>query len=104
MKCIVLGIMLLIIGSNIIPIISGEIKQLNLKSDKKDNCKKEPFKTFFNYPPKEEWNKTFGGNLDDAAYDVQRTNDGGFIIAGYTKSYGTAICNPWIIKTYFKGN
>lgn len=104
MKCIVLVIVLSVIGSSIVPIISGEIKQLNLESDKKDICKKEPFKTFLGFPPKEEWNKTFGGDLDDAAYDVQQINDGGFIIGGYTKSYGIAMSNPWVVKTDFKGN
>ncbi|MFA5101856.1 MAG: hypothetical protein WC525_01760, partial [Candidatus Thermoplasmatota archaeon] len=55
-------------------------------------------------PPEEEWNKTFGGpDLDDAAYDVQQTNDGGFIIGGYAKSFGIALWNPWLIKTDSKG-
>jgi hypothetical protein len=50
-------------------------------------------------PPKEEWNKTFGGpHKDDAAYDVQQTKEGGFIIGGYTKSYGISIWSPWLIK------
>ena len=55
-------------------------------------------------PPKEEWNKTFGGpNKDDAAYDVQQTDEGGFIIGGYTKSFGIALWNPWLIKTDYNG-
>lgn len=55
-------------------------------------------------PPMEEWNKTFGNPyIDDAAYDVQQTNDGGFIIGGYAKSFGIALWNPWLIKTDSKG-
>jgi len=54
-------------------------------------------------PPTEEWNVTFGGSRDDAAYDVQQTNDGGFIIGGYAKSFGIAIWNPWLIKIDSKG-
>ena len=55
-------------------------------------------------PPKEEWNKTFGApHLDDAAYDVQQTNDGGFIIGGYARSFGIAFINPWLIKIDSKG-
>ena len=55
-------------------------------------------------PPMEEWNKTFGGpHKDDAAYDVQQTNDRGFIIAGYAKSFGIALWNPWLIKTDSNG-
>jgi hypothetical protein len=50
-------------------------------------------------PPQEEWNKTFGAPyIDDAAYDVQQTNDGGYIVAGYAKSFGIALWNPWLIK------
>jgi len=56
-------------------------------------------------PPNEEWNKTFGApHLDDAAYDVQQTNDGGFIIGGYARSYGIAFINPWLIKIDSEGN
>jgi hypothetical protein len=55
-------------------------------------------------PPKEEWNKTFGSpHLDDAAYDVQQTNDGGYIIGGYARSYGIAFVNPWLIKIDSEG-
>ena len=36
----------------------------------------------------EEWSQTFGGADDDAALSVQQTTDGGYIIAGWTKSYG----------------
>jgi|GEM_PF-1236391 len=101
---IILGCLFLIIVSNIVLGISEEINQQNMKLDKKDSRMKEQLQTFFSDPPKEEWNKTFGGNLDDAAYDVQQTNDGGFIIGGYTKSYGIAMWNPWLIKTDFEGN
>ncbi len=54
-------------------------------------------------PPKEEWNKTFGGDRDDAAYDIQQTKDGGYIVAGYARSFGVAIWNPWLIKTDSNG-
>jgi hypothetical protein len=33
-----------------------------------------------------EWQKCLGGTSDDYAYCIQQTSDGGFIVAGYTKS------------------
>ena len=34
------------------------------------------------------WTQTYGGTLDDRAFSVQQTSDGGYIIVGYTESYG----------------
>ncbi len=53
---------------------------------------------------KEQWNKTFGGTLNDTVYYVQQTSDGGYIISGYTDSYGTGLKDIWVIKTDDKGN
>jgi len=39
-------------------------------------------------PPLEEWNRTLGGPSYDYAYSVRQTSDGGYIISGYTASYG----------------
>ena len=35
-----------------------------------------------------QWDKTFGGTDRDWAHSVQQTSDGGYILAGYTNSYG----------------
>lgn len=36
-----------------------------------------------------QWNETFGGSKDDYGTDMLETRDGGYIITGYTLSYGT---------------
>ena len=45
-----------------------------------------------------EWDKTFGGTDDDCASSVQQTSDGGYVLAGYTKSYGAGGSDFWLIK------
>ncbi|MBU1005684.1 MAG: alpha/beta fold hydrolase, partial [Nanoarchaeota archaeon] len=52
--------------------------------------------------PDVEWSKTFGGTGDDLADDVQQTNDGGYIISGYTGSGG--FYGAYLIKTDPNGN
>ncbi len=55
--------------------------------------------------PSIQWMKTFGGSNIDLGNDVKQTSGGGYIIAGYTRSYGTAAGrNAMIIKTDSYGN
>ncbi len=35
------------------------------------------------------WTKTYGGDYDDRANSIQQTTDDGYIVAGYTNSFGT---------------
>ncbi len=52
-----------------------------------------------------QWNKTYGGTDDDAANALVQTSDGGYTVAGYTRSFGLASnYDFWLIKTDSSGN
>jgi uncharacterized delta-60 repeat protein len=50
------------------------------------------------------WEKTFGGSGDDGAYSIQQTKDGGYIVAGYTRSFGAGGSDVYVIKVDENGN
>lgn len=47
----------------------------------------------------EEWSRTFGGNAEDRAWSVQETSNAGYIIGGFTKSFGQGREDYYLIKT-----
>ena len=51
-----------------------------------------------------QWNRTYGGEYWDGAYSLVLTSDGGYAMAGYTRSFGTESTDFWLIKTDSFGN
>jgi hypothetical protein len=45
------------------------------------------------------WTRTYGSTGDDKAYSVQQTMDSGFIMAGYTRSFGAGDRDYYLVKT-----
>ena len=50
------------------------------------------------------WNKTYGGTGNDTAYTVSQTPDGGYVLLGFTNSYGAGGHDAWVIRTDASGN
>jgi len=51
-----------------------------------------------------EWQKTYGGTKGDYAHSIQQTEDGGYIVAGSTWSFGKGKGDFWVIKLDANGN
>jgi hypothetical protein len=52
----------------------------------------------------ERWIKYYGGAGNETCWAFDKTNDGGFVIGGYTNSYGAGNDDFYIVKTDADGN
>jgi predicted secreted protein len=51
-----------------------------------------------------QWNKTYGGALDEISGEMCQTTDGGYAMAGGTYSFGVGDSDFWLVKTDSSGN
>lgn len=50
------------------------------------------------------WQKAYGGTHDDFISAIQQTSDDGYVIAGYSISFGSGFKDVWVIKIDSFGN
>ena len=60
--------------------------------------------SIYSQTPDTLWTKTYGGNNTDMGYSVKQTTDGGYIIGGYTMSFGAGYADYYLIRTDENGD
>jgi hypothetical protein len=50
------------------------------------------------------WTKTIGGSSRDEAYSIVQSSDGGYVVAGYTRSFGAGEDDFYVVKLDSSGN
>jgi hypothetical protein len=50
------------------------------------------------------WTKTIGGSLTDVAWSIIQSSDGGYVVAGYTASFGSGSRDIYVVKLDSSGN
>lgn len=51
-----------------------------------------------------QFTRTYGGGEGDEAYSLMQTLDGGYMLVGWTKSFGSNSRDVWLVKTDAVGN
>jgi hypothetical protein len=50
------------------------------------------------------WSRTYGGTNDDEGRSVRQTTDDGYVIVGYTSSYGAGNADIYLVRTDVLGD
>ena len=50
------------------------------------------------------WTRTYGGTLNDYSHSIAQTRDGGYVLAGWTNSFGAGNYDVYLIKTDASGD
>ena len=50
------------------------------------------------------WQRAYGGDKDDIGRSLQQTFDGGYIVAGETRSFGAGAADMWLLKLNSAGD
>jgi len=58
----------------------------------------------YSQPIDTSWTTIIGGADDDFGHFAEQTSDGGYILTGWTKSFGTGLNDIWLVKTNSSGD
>jgi len=72
-------------------------------TDSFDSGESDVYILKLNAKGEDEWEKTFGGKNYDGAELIQQTTDGGYIVGGWTRSFGSGLDDVYILKLDSKG-
>lgn len=50
------------------------------------------------------WTRAYGGVNDEIGYSIEQTPDGGYLVAGYTSSYGVGSSDAWLLRLNASGD